>query len=121
MKEKMGKRWYYAAVGLAAGLLNGLFGTGGGTVVVPLLERGGIPAQKAHATSIAVILPLSICSALVYLRGMEPQWMELVRFLPLGFVGALAGARLLRRVNDKVLRRIFGLLILAAAVRLWMR
>ena len=49
--------------GGVTGLLNGLFGSGGGMVAVPLLEHGGLEPARAHATSIAVILPLTALSA----------------------------------------------------------
>ena len=53
--------------GGVTGLLNGLFGSGGGMVAVPLLEHGGLEPARAHATSIAVILPLTALSAGSYL------------------------------------------------------
>ena len=53
--------------GSITGLLNGLFGSGGGMVAVPLLEHSGLEPAKAHATSIAVILPLTALSAGSYL------------------------------------------------------
>ena len=121
MQSKQGFRWYCALVGAAAGFLNGLFGAGGGTVVVPLLEHSGLEAKKAHATSIAVILPLSLVSALLYLRGIAAPWGEAAALLPLGIVGAVVGAKLLLRVDNRLLRKIFGVLILASAVRLWLR
>ena len=46
-------------IGLASGLLNGFFGAGGGIMAVPLLQKAGVPTEKSHATSIAVILPLT--------------------------------------------------------------
>lgn len=45
------------------------FGSGGGMIAVPMLEKGGSEAKKAHATSIAITLPLSIISGLVYFKG----------------------------------------------------
>ena len=101
--------------------MHGLFGAGGGTVVVPLLEKSGLESKKAHATSIAVILPLSLVSALLYLRGITPPWGEAAALLPLGILGAVLGAKLLLKVDSRLLQRICGGLILASAVRLWLR
>ena len=53
--------------GGVTGLLNGLFGSGGGMVAVPLLEHGGLEPARAHATSIAAILPRTALSAGSYL------------------------------------------------------
>ena len=66
MAEKK-KKWYYVFLGLTAGILNGLFGAGGGVAVVPMLEKAGIEPKKAHATSISIILPLSLLSGIFYL------------------------------------------------------
>lgn len=106
--------------GTAAGLLNGLFGSGGGTVLVPLLKKGGLPAQNAHAVSVAVILPISLFSALLYSREGFSLWAAMP-YLPAGLAGAVLGAKLLPKIPQKALQRIFGLLILFSAVRLWMR
>ena len=106
--------------GAAAGMLNGLFGSGGGTILVPLLKKSGMPPQNAHAVSVAVILPLSLFSALLYSREGYPI-REALPYLPFGLAGAVLGAKLLPRIPQKALQRIFGLLILLSAVRLWMR
>ena len=61
----------FAVTGGLAGLCNGLFGAGGGLFLVPLLTQwAGLEQRKAFATSVAVILPLSLVSAAVYwLKG----------------------------------------------------
>ena len=63
--------WRSAVSGAAAGAANGLFGGGGGSVLVPLLTRFcGLEQRQAFSTSLAVILPLCVLSAAVYLvRG----------------------------------------------------
>ena len=62
------KKCKRTAIGLVTGFANGLFGSGGGTIVVPAMERFlKVEEHKAHATAIAVILPLSLLSLGVYL------------------------------------------------------
>ena len=101
----MTKKCKRTAIGLVTGFANGLFGSGGGTIVVPAMERFlGEEEHKAHATAIAVILPLSLLSLGVYPTG--------------GLVGGFVGAKLLQRVSGVWLHRIFGAFMLAAAVRL---
>ena len=105
--------------GAATGALNGLFGGGGGMVAVPVLRRAaGYSQLPAHATAIAVILPVSALSAAVYLvYGLVP----LAIFLPvvLGVVlGGLIGAKLLPFVPARAAGLLFSALMLAAGIRL---
>ena len=66
---RVNKKCFNAFTGIAVGICNGFFGSGGGMIAVPMLEKGGSEAKKAHATSIAITLPLSIISGLVYFKG----------------------------------------------------
>lgn len=101
--------------GLGAGLLNGLLGAGGGILVVALLSRLGLAPREAHATSVAVILPLTLVSLAIYsLRGNLPLAAALPFVLP-ALAGSAAGAWLLRRISPKYLKLCFSLLILYSA------
>mgnify|MGYP001049967542 CR=1 FL=1 len=56
-------------IGLVTGMLNGLFGAGGGSVVVPAMEKFlGVDEKKSHATAIAIILMMSLVSSFLYIR-----------------------------------------------------
>ena len=61
----MGKFYFYI-LGIITGLANGLFGSGGGIIAVPMLKKSGLSTKEAHATSIALTLPLSIVSSIFY-------------------------------------------------------
>ena len=110
-----------AAAGLLAGLLNGLLGAGGGTVVVPALEACGLPPRHAHASSIAVIVPLCAVSLFFYLRGGTLSLRGWWYIVPCGLAGGLLAARLLPKIPANVLRRLFGAFMLYAAWRLLCR
>ncbi|MBD9220508.1 MAG: sulfite exporter TauE/SafE family protein [Clostridiales bacterium] len=74
-KSKNGRKTIL--IGIITGFANGLFGSGGGTVVVPCMEKYlGIDAHKSHATAIAVILPLSVLSAVIYFFKANIPWLE---------------------------------------------
>ncbi|MDR0381373.1 MAG: sulfite exporter TauE/SafE family protein [Oscillospiraceae bacterium] len=107
-----------AAAGAAAGVCNGLFGTGGGSLLAPLLRRwAGLPDKTAMATSLAVITPLCLLSALLYgLRGALPVagvWPCLLG----GLAGGLLAGLCFRRLPAPLLRRALGLLLLCGGVR----
>lgn len=107
--------------GLIAGLLNGLLGAGGGMVIVPMLERAGLEPRQAHATSIAVIVPLCALSAFIYLQGHSLSFTDALPYIPAGALGAFAGAKLLPHIPANLLRRLFGAFMLYAAWRLLWR
>ncbi|MDD6236949.1 MAG: sulfite exporter TauE/SafE family protein [Clostridiales bacterium] len=115
------KKWYFVLLGLAAGILNGLFGAGGGVAVVPMLEKADIEPKKAHATSISIILPLSILSGIFYLTSGHISFETAFPYLPLGVVGALLGGWLLKKIPNDLLRRIFGIIIILSAVRIFFK
>lgn len=104
------------ACALLAGVVNGFFGTGGGIVLVFALsllpEDGRLSARDKFATVIAVILPLSLVSALAYGKSVN---LELASpyILP-GIVGGIIGAFLLDRVNVDLLKKLFAAMVLWA-------
>ena len=64
----MSENWKLRLTGVGGGLVNGLFGGGGGMAVVPLLTRWcGLEEKKAFATCVAIIFPLCVLSAAIYL------------------------------------------------------
>ena len=106
----MTKKCKRTAIGLVTGFANGLFGSGGGTIVVPAMERFlGEEEHKAHATAIAVILPLSLLSLGVYLwkADLGAVWRIALWASAGGLVGGFVGAKLLQRVSGVWLHRIF--------------
>ena len=105
-------------MGLVCGLLNGLFGSGGGVAAVPMLEETGLEAKKSHATSVALIFVLSIATTISYLMGDKLDLGLALQYIPYGVVGAAAGAVLLKKIPNSLLRRVFGVIILIAAVRI---
>ena len=66
MEKSKGKIWKLGICGCAVGIANSVFGGGGGMLAVPLLEKTGMPSQRAHATAILVILPVSLLTFILY-------------------------------------------------------
>ena len=103
-------------IGLGAGTLNGLLGTGGGVVI--LLGLSHIPKLKlrdprtAYATTLAVILPLSLFSALRYFRAGGVDVSTVCILILPAAIGGVMGAFLLRRSSPKLLKRLFAALLL---------
>lgn len=105
-------------MGLICGLLNGMFGSGGGVAAVPMLEGSGLEAKKSHATSVALIFALSLATTVSYLLGDKLDFELAMQYIPYGVAGAAVGAVLLKKMPNSLLRRVFGIIILIAAVRI---
>ena len=111
------KKWQIFLFGGLIGMINGFFGGGGGMVVVPLLTKMfGMEQKKAQATALFVILPISLVSTIVYLSfksiNFATGWPVM-----LGIVGGgVAGAFLLNKLNNNVVRTIFILFMFLGGI-----
>ena len=104
--------------GVAGGVINGLFGGGGGMVVLPLLSKWRkLEARSAFATCVAVILPMSCVSAAVYLWQVRPAAAMVLPYLAGGLAGGVLGGLTFEKVPVRILKIIFGLFLLYGGVR----
>jgi uncharacterized protein len=112
----------YIAIGLAAGTFAGLFGVGGGVLIVPaLVFLAKFPIKVALGTSLGAIaiLPVGLLGAYTYYQHGNLN-IRASLLIALGiFLGALVGAKLAQMVPAATLQRIFAVFILIMAVRLW--
>lgn len=106
-----------AGIGLGAGLLSGLFGVGGGIVMVPaMVLLAGITQQRAAATSLASIVPIAIVGAFIFGRA-DSIDLPAALILVLGsLIGVQVGARLMARIGDDRLRIGFAIVMIAVAL-----
>ena len=113
------KNFFRVVSGFFAGLINGLFGGGGGMIIVPSLRRFlGYKTNSAHATAISIILPLSILSGAFYTAFGNFEWQPVI-FTTVGVtVGGIAGAILLKKLRSDIVTLIFSAVMLLAGVKL---
>ncbi len=121
MKSKFSKKQIFILIGCGAliGLVNGFFGGGGGMLCVPILEKVmNLESKKAHATTLCVILPLCIVSAIIYILNNDIDFVNL-SWVTLGAVcGGVLGAIFLSKINSKILRAIFAIIMLVAGIKM---
>ena len=110
MEKSKGKIWKLGSCGCAVGIANSVFGGGGGMLAVPLLEKTGMPSQRAHATAILVILPVSLLTFILYaIKGIYDFSVLIPTALGVTFGGFL-GAKLLGKLPQKTVGILFGCL-----------
>lgn len=118
--KKYADKYLKPIFGFFCGVLNGLFGSGGGVVAVPMLRFMGLEPRKSHATSVAVIFFLSLMSVIAYAFKGILDFKSALVYIPWGILGAVLGALLLKKVPNSLLRRIFGIVILISAGRIFL-
>ncbi|MEG6586434.1 sulfite exporter TauE/SafE family protein [Dendrosporobacter sp. 1207_IL3150] len=108
-------------IGLSAGILSGLLGVGGGIILVPAMTHFlNLTQHKAHATSLAIIVPTALISSIIYGLHGNIQLREAV-YLAIGSsAGAMLGAKLMTKISANQLKLVFGLLLITIGIRMVM-
>jgi uncharacterized protein len=111
----------FVGIGLLAGVLSGLFGIGGGVVIVPgLIVLAGLTPVKATGTSLgALLLPVGALGAYEYYKKGNLD-IRAALFIAVGlFFGAWLGARLAQQLTPVQLKRAFAVFLVVVAARMW--
>ncbi len=113
---------WYVATGAVAGALSGFLGIGGGIILVTMMVTLlGVTEHRAHGNSLAVIMPVAVMGATVYaLRG-DIDWILAAVIGSGSVIGVIAGAKLMMKLPEDRLRRLFALYAIAIAVLLLIR
>ncbi len=117
-----GRAWVsFVAIGVAAGLLSGLFGVGGGTLIVPMLVLLlGFDQRRAAGTSLAAVGPIAAVGVVSYALNGSVAWIPAIILAVSAVIGAQVGTRLLPRISQTVLRWIFVAFLVVVIVSLFL-
>lgn len=118
MKIKAKNSLKTVVFGVIIGVLNGLFGAGGGIAAVEVLKSFGFNQKKAQTTSIAVILPLCVLSAVIYSFKTSVDYSAALILIPAGLAGALLGTFLMKKMSCSMIKKIFCFFLIYAGVRM---
>lgn len=111
----------FLGIGLGAGVLSGIFGIGGGVVIVPalLLLARMEPATATGTSLAALLLPVGALGAWEFYRRGHLN-LPAALWIALGlFIGVYAGARLAQQISAEHLRRAFAVFLVLVAARVW--
>jgi uncharacterized membrane protein YfcA len=114
--------WLFIVLGVCAGLVSGTLGLGGGVVFIPaLVILCGFEQKSAQGTALAVMVPMTLLGALRYWKNPEIDMsLTIILLIVLGaLLGVLAGTELAGRLPSHVLRKVFAIFLVAAAVRMF--
>lgn len=106
-------------IGLLAGIVSGLFSTGGGMILVPaFIYLLKIEDSKARGTSVFCILPMVITSSLFYYKGHYIDWKIAILCAIGGTIGGYIGAKLLKKLPEKILKIAFTIFLIYASYKM---
>ncbi len=110
-------------IGLLAGILSGMFGVGGGVVMVPLLLfLLGYTQHQAQGTSLAVLaVPVTFVAAYTYYKSGEDvvNWKYSIVIALFFVVGGYFGSKIALSINQAVLKKIFSIILLIVAIKMF--
>ena len=106
-------------IGIFTGFVNGVFGSGGGTLLVPILNNiVKIEEHKSHSTALAIIVFLTTASSVIYISKGTYDISLTLKVAIGSIIGGILGAKLLSKVTGKFLRITFGLIMIIASIRM---
>jgi len=111
---------FYLLLGLIAGFFSGLIGIGGAIIIIPaMVLLFGLPQHVAQGTTLALMVPpIGLLAAWVYYKQGFVD-LKIAGLICLGFfVGGLVGAKFATNIPEPTLRRIFGVVLLLAALKM---
>ena len=110
-----------AVIGIVSGFLAGLFGVGGGILIVPALVLIlGLDERLAHGTSLAAIIPIALVGVAGYASSGSVDWVAALILAAGAALGAVAGTQGLHRLPQRVLRPAFAAFLVATAISLFL-
>ncbi len=103
-------------IGLAAGILSGLIGIGGGVIMVPMLLLIGFSQQQAQGTSLAALLPpVTLLAVINYHKEGYIDWRFALIISAFFILGGYLGSKIAISLDQKVLKKVFGFILLLIA------
>ena len=109
-----------ALAGIFAGAANGLFGAGGGMLLVPLLTLTDLDEREVFPASVSIILPICLVSLIITFPAEVFSWNAALPYLIASGIGGILAGIFGRKIPTLWLHRILGILIVWGGVRyLW--
>lgn len=117
--DKNGRFLLFFLLAGIVGLINGLFGGGGGMLCVPIFKKMlALPDKKAHATTIAAISLISFPTLCIYLCTLDYSWQNIILVTIGTLFGGVVGSLLLNKISDKLLNFLFIVVLVFSGIKM---
>jgi hypothetical protein len=120
----MGERFMiqtgYILLGLVAGIFGGMFGIGGGSILIPaMVFFFGLTQHQAQGTTLAIMVPpIGLLAAWRYYQSGNVK-LGIAAFVCAGFfIGGLIGANLVQNLPDLLMKRMFGVFLMVVSLKM---
>lgn len=108
-------------IGFIAGVISGLFGAGGGLILVPALSHlDKMDEKESRATSIFCILPLVVTSCIMYMKNNYINWSIGIKCAIGGIIGGIVGSILLKKLKNESLNILFAFFLIYMSIKMVM-
>lgn len=108
-----------ALIGLIAGIISGLFASGGGLILVPaFIYLLNMEDKKTRGTAVFCILPMVLTSSIFYYKEDYINWKIGINCAIGGIIGGIIGAKLLRRIPTKYVRILFAIFLFYVSIKM---
>jgi len=107
--------------GILIGAVNITLGAGGGIIAVPLLKKTGMTQKEAQANAIAIMLPLTMISLIIYFKRGCVNFSDIGAIFPCAAAGALIGTTVFSKISGKAFSIIFALFMIWSGIRLLLK
>ena len=110
----------YVVLGVVAGICGGMFGIGGGAILIPaLVFIFGLTQHQAQGTTLAILVPpIGLLAALRYYQSGNVK-LSIAAFVCIGFfIGGLIGANFVQGLPDSLLKKMFGIFFLLISLQM---
>lgn len=115
------KNWLLLLIGFISGISSGLFGAGGGVIIVLMMTM--LLQQEQHiaqATAISITFTASIVSCIIYFMHGNLQWQLIIPVAIGSVLGGYVGAKIMKKISAKHLKRFFGIFMIISGIRMMM-
>lgn len=112
------KPFLFSLFSFVSGVTNVIFGAGGGIIAVEGFKFYGFDQKNSQATALSAMFIMSLFSSVYYMLKGYFNIKNALIYIPFGIPGAFAGSYLLNKLSDKILKKLFAVLIIWAGARM---